>query len=239
MRLCRSSFGFTLIELLVVIAIIAILAGLLLPALAGAKDKGKKISCINALKQLTYATLMYADDNDQRLPYDGHADPHWIRKEFRDVLHKKYSVQRSQFYCPSNPLWNRDDFWQWPGTDETVTGYIYYVGNTNYNNNLGLYPRRPPIQPVFAIKLSDTPYFPVIWTDINRKFNDSWFRPGDPNPLVRGVNHFDTRGKAPAGSNEGYMDGHVEWVKGIKFVKRPKMNFVGLELFFYAGQEEK
>lgn len=63
----RRGGGFTLIELLVVIAIIAILAALLLPALAAAKQKAQQIKCVSNIKQLTLATLSYAEDNGTRM----------------------------------------------------------------------------------------------------------------------------------------------------------------------------
>jgi prepilin-type N-terminal cleavage/methylation domain-containing protein len=61
--------GFTLIELLVVIAIIAILAALLLPALSGAKKKGKGAECINNQKQIGIAFRLWANDNEEKFPW--------------------------------------------------------------------------------------------------------------------------------------------------------------------------
>jgi len=86
----RSHNGFTLIELLVVIAIIAILAGLLLPALAKAKDKARAVQCLSDLKQISVTTTMYADDYNNTYFHLGGGDMpnhgQWTRNPTSDVL---------------------------------------------------------------------------------------------------------------------------------------------------------
>ena len=97
MRL-RATRGFTLIELLVVIAIIAILAAILFPVFARAREKARETSCTSQLRQLGLALHMYAQDYDEQFPFDNYAgNPHPM---LCTGLYP-YVKNRSIFYCPS------------------------------------------------------------------------------------------------------------------------------------------
>ncbi len=95
--------GFTLIELLVVIAIIAILAAILFPVFARAREKARRASCLSNLKQISPAVHMYSDDWDESLPY--YQRPFgWA---WYDDL-QAYLRKRSITVCPSKPEWNEN-----------------------------------------------------------------------------------------------------------------------------------
>jgi prepilin-type N-terminal cleavage/methylation domain-containing protein len=126
--------GFTLIELLVVIAIIAILAAILFPVFAQAREKARQASCFSNMKNLGLAVTIYAQDYDESLPMW-----HWARRSQPQPLiwyHaiKPYTKNLGVFVCPSDKRKSLDlSGWgpqaTWPEMGQKMTAHISYGYN--------------------------------------------------------------------------------------------------------------
>jgi len=205
----RVRRGFTLIELLVVVAIIAILAAMLLPALAQAREKARQASCMNNLKQLGLTIALYANDYED-FCVNGNGGSYWCQKMFPYLPSSSQTGSNKSrvFRCPSDR------------TDFTAFRISYLL-----NGKIGAFGTYPTLklgslkQSSADILLSDgqfptTPiqaslvYYALFYggrfsTSAGESYNGRIWEPG----------------RHSQGSNYLFVDAHVEWYSADAYVK--------------------
>ncbi len=173
-RHTTSSEGFTLIELLVVIAIIAILAGMLLPALSRAKEKGKATSCVNSLRQLAIAQQVYGGD------YGGKFTPTFAVRGANVERHawfnflQPFTLSTNLILCPSRTKKFKEQVALYPSAkgEQSVSNYAmnFGVGGCDWPDTwpATLYPQVKDStvrSPSATVHITDGGSLPVATTD--------------------------------------------------------------------------
>ena len=229
--------GFTLIELLVVVAIIGILSSLVLAGVSHSKSLGKRISCLSNLRQLTQASLVYADD-DRHGSYSGRTDR--SDQDLNWLL--PYVGDRQMFSCAStkNTIRELEGYSPWTG-HRGLVDLIDLAGGRNEKSGssyigYGFFSERTP-RSMFIRVNGNRIEIPVLRRSINNvssyeHFNDAFGLSGQiigasQQWIILDGNGADNAhypdgddNHGSSGANVGFCDGHVEWVKQSKYIYR-------------------
>jgi len=215
--------GFTLIELLVVIAIIAILAAILFPVFAQAREKARQTSCLSNLKQMGLGFMMYAQDYDETLPgikFGNNPGEGWPWTVFPGSVDwngvfthgvQPYIKNKQIFQCPSGTETNR-----WSGKNGMSYCYNEYMYNYYQNfSKLATLGNAPG--GVASVSILSECFTSGIYND----WEDS--APAQPNGQIDGLNRIRYGQQSPYISNHGgtnltYADGHSKFTPKDKMV---------------------
>lgn len=226
------SKGFTLIELLVVIAIIAILAAILFPVFAKAREKARQATCTSNEKQIGLAVMQYVQDYDETYPFTMMIGPGYtpVYASYMDVL-QPYMKSLEVFACPSMPRPAYTPFTSDPAPGYTPLFPNHYMANWNvlpaYSvgapNSLASLKRPASTMMMFEAYGPDNTTSWLIGLDgnnynyVTRVRKDRTWPDGTPSSLV----HSD-------GLNLVYADGHVKWMREDAFAAEAVADWNGL-----------